>query len=58
MYSLLTFNQMEPTATTMLQTVKIIPYFMTNISFATSVVNLKEDNRPSTIPSSKQLYSQ
>jgi len=58
MYSLLTFNQMEPTAITMLQTVKIIPYFMTNISFATSVVILKEDNRPSTIRSSKQLYSQ
>ena len=36
---------MGATVTTVLQTVKIIPYFLTNISFATSVVNLKEDNR-------------
>ena len=50
---------MGPTVTTVLQTVKIILYFLTNISFATSVVNLKEDNRLSTkIRSSKQLYSQ
>jgi len=59
MHNLLTFNQMEPTVTTVLQTVKIIPYFLTNISFATSAVNLKEDNRVSTkIRSSKQLHSQ
>jgi len=42
-----------------LQTVKIIPYFLTNIYFATCVVNLKEDNRMSSkTRSSKQLYSQ
>jgi hypothetical protein len=59
MCSLLTFNQMGPTVTTVLQTVKIILYFLTNIFFFTSVVNLKEDNRLSTkIHSSKQLYNQ
>jgi len=59
MYSLQTFNQMGPTVTTVLQTVKIIPYFLTNISFTTSVVNLKEDNRLSTkTRSSNQLYRQ
>jgi hypothetical protein len=59
MCRLLTFNQMGPTVTTVLQTVKIILYFLTDIFFATSVVNLKEDNGLSTkIRSSKQFYKQ
>jgi hypothetical protein len=55
MYSFLRFNPVVHIATTLLETVKIIPYVLTNTPFATSVVKFQTRRLSTKIQSSKEL---